>query len=487
MYDWEWEDIEGVINDKTFRIIDAGPLHSPITSFSLKRTEELGLILTTSAPGHAKSAVPPPVTGTVRYSTHTVQLSGPANYKATLRGVDPTGLRTTFNTRDGSSELHQTAIVHWAEVSSDDQEPSYVIDWFENVRSSPFFWPHSVTDKNEGVRTRTVDTNNINDDLAISSKINGGGGGSRTCVSFTIDGVQMYLCALDRKGHAERRHPGCIVYRGTPDETFREKIRTSVSFSLGTYLVHLGSSSFSDQWHPTSFKGVSAYSLALRAFDFPALPPAPLGERYVWEINPQMFTRAVKAIYDNYDMLQFTSLSWQYWHALCATMHIAGVHFGAAIEALKRAYVEAHRDRFQTALIRDKSQWKGFARPILATVATLPIPENIKRTLKNKVGGLNEPPVRMMIEQLVKEIGITISEEELNAWGRRNMAAHGHHPEYGKELQIIRDTKLLQVLFHRMLLRMTNASDTYHDYCSANMPIRRLADPPPPMSTVATK
>jgi hypothetical protein len=291
----------------------------------------------------------------------------------------------------------------------------------------------------------------------------------------------MYLCSLTLEMPNERRRPGCIMYCGTPDDKFREKIRHSVSFALGTYLVHLGSSFFNNKWHLVSFKSVGGYSLAMRAFDLPALPPAPLGEKYQWEINPTHFTRAVKAIFDNYDMLQFQSLSWQYWHALCATMHIAGVHFGAAIEALQRSYIDAHKDRFQTALIPDRTEWKKLAKPIFAAIAALPVSEPIKRALCNKVGGLNQPPVRMMTEQLLAEIGLAIGDDELRAWERRNLAAHGHPPEYGKELQIIRDTQLLRVLFHRMLLRITNASDKYHDYCSLQMPIRKLSDPVPPM------
>jgi hypothetical protein len=38
---------------------------------------------------------------------------------------------------------------------------------------------------------------------------------------------------------------------------------------------------------------------------------------------------------------------------------------------------------------------------------------------------------------------------------------------------------LLKVMFHRMVLRIVNGADTYHDYVTPGFPVRRLADPVP--------
>jgi hypothetical protein len=50
----------------------------------------------------------------------------------------------------------------------------------------------------------------------------------------------------------------------------------------------------------------------------------------------------------------------------------------------------------------------------------------------------------------------------------------------GIEPEIIRDTKLLKVLFHRMLLKIVDGSDHYYDYASLDFPIRNLREPVPP-------
>lgn len=214
--------------------------------------------------------------------------------------------------------------------------------------------------------------------------------------------------------------------------------------------------------------------------NLPVLPPTPLGTRYQHEINATFLSRIVNAIVAQYDDLKFRSLSWGYWHALCATPHIAGVHFGAIIEALQRRYAERHPDAFETKLISDKAAWKTFSADANRLVASLDIRDDYKRALTANIGNLNRMPQRMLMDKLLKRINIRLGPDEDQAWKRRDAAAHGNEIEDGTELQVIRDNKLLKVLFHRILLRVTNASDTYHDYCSAGFPIRDLREPVPP-------
>ncbi len=111
----------------------------------------------------------------------------------------------------------------------------------------------------------------------------------------------------------------------------------------------------------------------------------------------------------------------------------------------------------------------------------LNIPEENKKALSANIGNLNRAPQRIIMDRLLKSINIQLGADEEQAWKRRDDAAHGNEMEDGRELKVIRDTKLLRVLFHRILLRMTNASGTYHDYCTPGFPIRNLHDPVPPL------
>ena len=124
--------------------------------------------------------------------------------------------------------------------------------------------------------------------------------------------------------------------------------------------------------------------------------------------------------------------------------------------------------------------WKQFSAEIEETIAKLQIPEAKKNALRENIGGLNRVHQRDIMEAILKDIGIALGIDEAEAWKRRNDAAHGIAMEDGEELDVIRDIKLLKVMFHRMLLRIINGADTYHDYATPGLPIRKLADPVPP-------
>ena len=77
---------------------------------------------------------------------------------------------------------------------------------------------------------------------------------------------------------------------GDPDEEFRKKVRTAISFALGVYLVDL-ERRFSKDWEIISFKSRSAYSIDRKVLDLAVLPPAPMGARWQHEIDRVPFTR----------------------------------------------------------------------------------------------------------------------------------------------------------------------------------------------------
>jgi hypothetical protein len=277
--------------------------------------------------------------------------------------------------------------------------------------------------------------------------------------------------------------PGCIIYVGNPDGEFRKKVRNSISFALGVCLVELGSAVYSKDWEFISFRSRSAYSIDRKALDLVILPPAPLGMRWQHEIDRIPFTRLVNAVFHKYEALDFGNLGWAYWHALCAAPHIASVHFGAAIELLLRQYAATKPDQFPQGVIADREIWKQLSAEVEEAISKLEIPDEKKDALRANIGGLNRVYQRDIMEAILKDIGITIGADESQAWKRRNDAAHGIAIETGEELEVIRDIKLLKVMFHRMLLRIINGADTYHDYVTPGFAIRKLADPVPPAQT----
>ena len=473
---WDWEPFDDTFNRGLFKITRPGPLRAPITKFSLRRDDQLELILETETAGSATSTAVNYPSGTVRINKDTIEFENIAGVIGRAGGVLPYRYTTSSDHTTGTETRTETSRVSFVEATLQGADAKYTIDWLENVSSSPFVWPHSISTKTttDEARTLTADQGGI----TLSGR-DESIGVSNSCVRFHVAGMQVYLCAKWQEKTEGRLKPGCLIYLGTPDEETREGIRNVLSFSLGMHLVYLGSATFSANWEIVAFKSVSAYSIDRRVFDLVVLPPAHFGSRFQHEIVPTALTRMVGSIYAAYDVLKFRSLSWAYWHARCATVHIAPVHFGAAIEALQRRYIEAHPDRFRTKIIADRDVWGQLSQAIRDSIDRLQIAEADKKLLLDALGGLNRLPQKQLIEQLVSAIGIQLGTDEWEAWKRRNDAAHGNEIEDGAVLDAIRDMKLLNVLFHRLLLRITNASDNYFDYVTPGFPIRNLKEPVP--------
>lgn len=473
---WEHEFAVSFINDGHFYVTAPGPLRAPVKDFSIRRNEGLELIIETRCPPDAKSTEPERPPGTVRLNVESVELENIGGMKAKLQGVIPYRFRTTDNYRTGDSELTEEAQIHEISAVVQGGQARYTIDWVENLPTRPFHWPGSIDTKTEILTTRKV---GIGDDVITLFSKQIEQSGANHAVKIAVGGVDIYLCALERKDGSELKKPGCILYAGTPDDPFRKKVRTAVSLALNVYLVELGNTAYDKDWNPTSFMARSAYSIDGKVLDLPVLPPARLGGRWQNEIDSVYLMRLVNAVFHNYETLDFGNLSWAYWHALCATPHIAAVHFGAAIELLIRRYAATKPGQFPQKIIDDGEVWKTFHAHVDELISKVEIPEEKKNALRKNVGGLNRVHQRDIMEAVLKDIGIAPGLDERQAWRRRNDAAHGIAMETGEELETIRDIKLLKVMFHRMVLRIINGADTYRDYATQGFPIRKLADPVP--------
>lgn len=129
------EECLNVLNSGHFAVVEPGPLHTPVQSFSIRRDEKLRLILQTEVPPNATSAV--------RMSTERVSLRNIGGVDAELTGVIPFSLKSnTVGLAEKSRQ--ESAQVHIARTNYAGGGPAtYIIDWLENLPSSPFVWPAS--------------------------------------------------------------------------------------------------------------------------------------------------------------------------------------------------------------------------------------------------------------------------------------------------------------------------------------------------------
>jgi hypothetical protein len=469
---WKNQSID-LLNEGGFRITEPGPLHAPIHGFKIRRDENLTLWLETEAALDAKSTARPHPSGTVRINMEQVELGHASGAKATLSGVQ------TLSVVQHEDALREVARVHVLTAALLDLgTAAYTIEWLENMPAK-YLWPDTIkTDKEE---TTTLGISFAGEGITIRES-DSRGSSSQAAVRLIVAGRTFYVCAPVPADFRTAPISGFIVYVGTPDDLTRKKIRTALSLALGVYLVETGHTLYDNEWQIVTATSRSAYSLGRRAFDLPTMPLTPLSDRnFQFDIGRDKLTRMVDRLFAAYDALDLGNLSWAYWHACTATVHIAPAHFGAVIEALQRAYVKMHPAKIETTIL-PRPKWDEVMESIAAAIAAASIGDDIKGLLAAKIrSGINFVPQRERLRAISQAINIDIGPDEDAAWKRRDLAAHGLPIPEGKELEAIRDMKLLMKLFHRMLLSITGAADAYIDYASPGLPPRRLKEPVPPM------
>ena len=468
------ENCISILNEAHFYVTDAGPLYQPVRGFSIRRDDRLRIVLATDADPNAISTVVEHPPGTVRTRTERVRLKSLGGLDGELLGVVPYNTKRR-NVGEFEESLKEESIVDIATTTNTAAAPAIrVIDWLENLEKNSFLWPVESRVVSNAVTTRTI---SLDDGITISSNSEERSF-SRNAAKLTVGGVTFYVCAQDSEDRPDSIKPGCIIYDGVPDESFRKKIRVALSFALGLYLVDLGNTHYDASWVAVSTLARSAYSLGRRAFELHTLPLTPLGSRYPYELNPVQLTRAVTAFVNAFDSLDLANLHWAYWHACAATPHVAPAQFGAAIEALQGAYIKANPGAVPKGSAPPKA-WKELRAALVTTVESAGISAEAKAALKENVLKLNRIDQRQRLKLIMTALDLQLGGDEDAAWRRRNDAAHGTPIPEGQELAAIRDVKLLRGVFQRLLLRITNAADQYIDYASLHHEYRILHEAPP--------
>lgn len=476
MYSWQWESFEELIKSYAPVVDDHGPLAGPIHRFSIQRSDNLGLRMETEAPGSALEPPSPHPVGTVRINDDRVTFHNAHGLELEAIGVQATRTKRRFE-GVAPGVTTQSVVIHRLRGKLQNADPPhFVVDWLENVPTH-YLWCDNI-DRN-GSDSANVVLGGVPPDrpkLVMNGSGSSGGGGW-AAAGLEVDGIQLYICQLDRIKDTHAKRPGCIVYVGVPIDEVRDKVRRCLSYALGSYLVYLGKSRFDAEWHLTDFEAVDPYSMRGQAVRLGEMPPSPLGgPRGFWDIDAARLSRMVNALYSKYDALNFGVVSWAYWHAVTATPHIAAVHFGAALESLQRAYFKSSSTALVGTVV-DEPTWEKVRTAMEASLAPLGLAPKTVDAFKSKIKNLNSRSQHSTSKDLMAQLGLVLSSREKQAHDSRHKSAHGKDDEV--DVEWIRDLKLLRVLFHRILLAMTQANDEYYDYFTLGNPIRKVKEPVP--------
>jgi hypothetical protein len=472
------EVFEDLVNGAQFRLTDAGPLHAPTVALSIRRNKNLDIMLESVLEQGAVSAYVAPTPGTVTMISATAEMTSLGGMKAIASGISPQGTRPQWNEKQGVFAMAERASLQSIDIDLHSPEPqAYLIEWCL-IRAYPLVWPEMSSSHTEMQHKLLLPQGpgglDIRRDATADSMI------SWDMVTLNVEGHRVYLREVYTTGKRSKSHTMCmLVYCDETTTEFRRKLQECISFALGRLLVYLGHTTFSADWSIIGARGVRGYSINKRAFMLPPHPPCLLSARGLNMMESQRFNTVVSSLCANYDKLRMSHLSWGYWHAICAPAHIGAAHYGAIIEALRNAYVQGNPNLHGGRIITDTTVREKLANGLREVLDSLSVDPDMRLLLDKKVTDFNRLPTRDLMKFVCDNIGVLLGPAELAAWQRRNDAAHGSPIDPDEQIEVVRDIKLLNGVFTRMLLAMTGASDSYIDYCSPNHPIRPIGEPVP--------
>lgn len=471
---WLWECFADYLNGGGFEINNPGPVIGPVSEISIRRLGNGELELTTISTRHAPIKDDHVLPGSVLSLTEQISFTGHGGYEAVAKGVH---WRSRSNGGDLVGGPRHTAQYYVSQIAITRPSPppvAFTIDWLNNVDRESCHWlGGSICDRREIVETRTIG------ERSSGVTLTGSGIGSRmgsysAVLEMVIGSVRLFVCAS--KEGPKDRWPGYILYEGAPDDEFRQRVREVIGFTLGSGLVWLGSTALDKDSQFVWTCALSASPFGREVVEA-ADPPAPLSQRMENTFEQETVGRVASAIFEHYDELDFRALSWNYWFAVNAPGHMAAGHFGAAIEALEKAYFKAHPGFKATGPIKGRKLAKRVRDALRKCVDDLKLDEDVSRQLHIKIDGLNHPSGSSARQQLMERLGLGWGAAENAAWLRRNAAAHGavRRPEDG--IPTIRDNVILRTILNRMVLKIAGASPTYIDRYTPGYRVRALTQP----------
>jgi hypothetical protein len=343
-------------------------------------------------------------------------------------------------------------------------EAAYLIEWLENVDQSYYILPDLVEHYTTGT-IKLISTKNCKE-LLIGAKTMKDEleATALNCIYLTIDGNDLYFSRNSK--NIEKAKSGFILYKNCPSEENRRKIRESLSFVLGNFLVYIGYSQFSNEWKLVGFKAISPdkFNYPLKN---PPIPPAPLSIDSINKIDSNILSRLVNALYSKYEICNFGYASNFYWSAGFVPKNIAAVCLGAAIEVIQNLYIK-NSDSIGRNVISDQNKWETLKKSLLNCIADQPIKE--KNILKNKFEKLNQSPINSLRKKFFETLKLKTGNLEDDAWQRRHDAAHGN--QKNDYINLIQDLNILKTALNRIILAISENSNFYYDYYSIGNPYR---------------
>lgn len=469
---WEWDLCLKLIPKLHLKLDESARLPETIDEFSFARAANHQLMLVAKSKNGARPQDSKPRVGEVYRSEDSVPMQS-AYGKGRISGLKR--IRSVTNIQ-GVGGYSRTDSYELQDISFDfsaGKEVLHTIDYVANIPRS-YIW----LGNHEELLISTKRASYAGEPPIIFEVEEAKASYKSSSIRIRVGGYDLVIGKYEASDE-DAQSPGYILYQGNPDGETRKQIRYSLSFAFGSPLVFFGSASFCKEGRPTSLLSVSAQTVNGRAWDIVGMPPAPItvdGTENVLDAGKvQRVAQGIKEIGELYGI---NVLCWRLWYAESAAYFMRPAYYGAFIEGIQKRYLEGNEEKISHTIV-DRNVYKPVRKRIERLLTKLALDSEADGMFRSKLNNGNSAPQKVVSQRFYATLNLELGRTELDAWNKRNDAAHGNEISEAMLISFIRETKVLKVILNRILLRLTAGSDEYIDYFTYGHPSRLLAIPIP--------
>lgn len=353
----------------------------------------------------------------------------------------------------------------------------WLTEWLINVKTDCFF-PHSTDKTTDLAITISRCGQSINKNSKISF------GGSFDHIELKLNDFQAKVTFGKISEKIPEQHgvlPGFISYQiiddNIPMENYRKKIINSLSFAFGRPISSLGYTLYDENWEIIEICAVNPklpFDNNKKCFSGLSFPPSQLAKsknikQNPYQIDDNVLSKIINGFVQNYEKYNLEYRMWQYWHAFFAALDIRPLLFYAIIEGIASIFTQ---ERDNGGNILSEEIWQPIQKELLNSFMNIKNRQSNDLSNEDKDGlgimeniiisNLNRCSSAKSVKYLLEKNQLNIGELEKTAIASRNKPAHGMLEK--DVIKVIENSRILQILCNRILLKITDGNDEYIDY-----------------------
>lgn len=349
------------------------------------------------------------------------------------------------------------------------------LDWFICSKPEAHFWGTTIRRRNpKAIKIRKdIDVHTEADEMAP------GVSWAKDYTKVDLAGFSFIISKVPEKIFDSNLYGLCFEFKDDdkfkiPDEPTINQIKKFISFILGNKLTHIGCSIINDdKLQKAVCFSIESESLRLSAKT--PMPPITFNTKYEWGDFSYLVNKLLPEYLNKNNTLKLSHALSRYWISKGLPVGVNLPVLSSAVEILAAEYLKQHKE-FNTEIIAGKE----YAQLIEDEIEKLQLklsayPGN--EIIINNIKKANKKSINVQMNTFFKLIGLDIGKDEKAAIQLRNKMAHGSR-DYSQDERAYDDlvfTRVYEVLFNRILLKLLGYDGYYTDYSLQNSPLKHIS------------